>query len=170
VRTVVIGLGNPVRADDAVGLHVARGVRERLSRRAAAGTAPEAPGTRRRCCDVEELWAGGLRLVEAMSGYDRAILVDALSTREVAPGAIRRLPIEALGPCSTVTCAHDTSLPTALQMWREAGVPVPREITVFGIGAADLATLTERLTPSVAAAVSLAVEAVLAELDVEVHP
>lgn len=152
MRTVVIGVGNPLRADDAVGLHVARAVRARLGGRA---------------CDVDELWAGGLRLVEAMSGYDRAIVVDALAAGGVAPGALVRVPLTDLGPCRTVACAHDTSLPTALQLWREAGAPVPTQITVLGIGAEDLASLAEALTPAVAAAVPRAVEAVLRELDRE---
>ena len=154
MRTVVIGVGNPVRADDAVGLHVARAVRAR-----AGGT-----------CDVEELWAGGLRLVEAMSGYDRAIVVDALSGAGVAPGDLVRLPLDALGPCRSVACAHDTSLPVGLAVWREAGAPVPAEVTVLGVGAEDLVTLTEALSPAVAAAVPRAVEAVLAELAREVRP
>jgi hydrogenase maturation protease len=148
VRTVLIGVGNPVRADDAVGLHVARAVRAR------------APGA----CDVEELWAGGLSLVEAMSGYDRAIVVDALAGEGVAPGEVVRLGLDELGSCRTVTNPHDTSLPEGLALWREAGVAIPSRILVLGVGAVDLATLREELSPAVAAAVPRAVEAVLDEL------
>jgi hydrogenase maturation protease len=152
MRTVVIGVGNPVRADDAVGLHVVREVRDR----APAGA-----------CDVDELWAGGLRLVEAMTGYDRAIVVDALAGDGVAPGELVRLGLDDLGACRTMACAHDTSLPTALALWRAAGAAVPREITMLGIGAEDLSSLTEELTPAVAAAVPRAVRLVLGELERE---
>ena len=150
MRTVVIGIGNPVRADDAVGLHVARAVRERASG----------------ACDVEELWAGGLRLVEAMSGYERAIVVDALATEGVAPGSVVRVSLDDLGACRSVACVHDTSLPTGLALWREAGMDVPSRITVYGIGVEDL-SLREQLTPAVAAAVPRAAEAVLSQLDEE---
>lgn len=148
MRTVVIGVGNPVRADDAVGLHVAREVRAR------------AKGS----CDVEELWAGGLLLVETMSGYDRAIVVDALSGEGIAPGDVVALELESLGACRTVACGHDTSLPEGLALWRNAGVPVPGRITVLGVGAQDLVSLSEALTPAVGAAVPRAVEAVMNEL------
>jgi hydrogenase maturation protease len=148
MRTVVIGVGNPVRADDAVGLHVARAVRER------AGGA----------CDVEELWAGGLRLVEAMSGYDRAIVVDALAGEGIAPGMLIQLGLDELGPCRTVSCSHDASLPVGLALWRDAGVAVPDHITVLGVGASDLVSLRETLTAAVAAAVPRAVDAVMKEL------
>jgi len=152
--TVVIGIGNPVRADDAVGLHVARGVRERLASGGALAGAVE----------VEELWAGGLRLVEAMCGYDRAIVIDAMAADGVAPGSLHRLAVDDLGDCRTVTCAHDTSLPTALALCREAGASVPGNITVWGIGADDLVSLIEALTPAVAAAVPRAVDAVMGEI------
>lgn len=148
MRTVVIGIGNPVRADDAVGLHVARAVRT---------CAPQA-------CDVEELWAGGLRLVEAMSGYDRAIVVDALEGVGIAPGAVVRLGLDDLSPCRTVACGHDVTLPVGLELWRESGAPLPAKITVLGVGVKDLHTLCEGLTPEVAAAVPRAVNAVLDEL------
>jgi hydrogenase maturation protease len=69
MRTLVLGLGNPLLGDDAVGLKVAALVRERLG---------GAPGV-----DVEEEEAGGLRLMERMTGYDRAILVDAAATAGV---------------------------------------------------------------------------------------
>jgi hydrogenase maturation protease len=49
LRTLVLGLGNPLLGDDAVGLRVAALVRERLN---------GAPGV-----DVEEEEAGGLRLM-----------------------------------------------------------------------------------------------------------
>jgi len=139
-----------VRAYDAVGLHVARAVRQLSSG----------------ACDVEELWAGGLRLVEAMSGYERAIVVDALATEGVAPGSVVRVSLDDLGACRSVACVHDTSLPTGLALWREAGMDVPSRITVYGIGVEDL-SLREQLTPAVAAAVPRAAEAVLSQLDEE---
>ncbi|HUK67126.1 MAG TPA: hydrogenase maturation protease [Anaeromyxobacteraceae bacterium] len=145
----MIGVGNPVRGDDAVGLHVARGVRARVG--VDAG------------CDVAELWAGGLRLVEAISGYDRAVVVDAMAGAE-PPGTLRRMTVDDLGACRNVTCVHDVSLSTALELWRRAGVAVPARITVFGIQALEMSTLSERLTAPVAGAIPGAVEAVLHEL------
>jgi hydrogenase maturation protease len=150
VRTLVIGLGNPVRTDDGVGLAVARAVRERLD------------GTEG--VDVTELWAGGLRLTEAMSGYDCAVIVDALTSGEAAPGAVRRLELSDLKATRNVTSTHDTSLPTALEMWRILGLPLPAHISVWGVEGLDLETLSEELTEPVAAAVPVAAEAILAEL------
>jgi hydrogenase maturation protease len=149
MRTLIIGLGNAVRSDDSAGLAVARALRERLDGRAGV--------------DVVEMWHGGLGLAEAMSGYDRAVVVDAMATG-AAPGTVRRLAPGELEDTRNVTSTHDTSLPLALELWRRAGLPVPRSISVWGIEAADLETLGEDLTGPVAAAVPRAVSAILDEL------
>ena len=150
MSTIIIGLGNPVRGDDGVGLTVARVLRERL-----LGT----PGV-----DVAELWAGGLRLVEAMLGYDRAFVIDAMTTGEMPPGTVRRLSLADLGNARNATCIHDTSLPTALELWRRLGAAVPRDISIWGIEAGDTESFREELTDSVARAVPEAAEAILEEL------
>ena len=59
--------------------------------------------------DVEEEEAGGLRLMERMTGYDRAVLVDAAVTGG-APGTIRRLGPEDL-PTQRTAAAHGIDLP-----------------------------------------------------------
>jgi hydrogenase maturation protease len=152
MRTVVIGIGNPVRTDDAAGLAVARAVREGL------GDMPDV--------DVVELWAGGLRLVEAMDGYDRAVLIDAMVSQSVPAGTVRRLTLDDLGVAKNVTCVHDTSLPTALALWRLARLPVPDDIVVWGIEGEDMQTLSEELTPTVRRAVIGTAQAILDELHV----
>jgi hydrogenase maturation protease len=150
MRTIVIGLGNPVRADDGVGPAVARHLRERLA--GAEGVT------------VDELWAGGFRLAEAMVGYDRAILVDALQRGDRPPGSICRLSLSDLDGTRTTNCVHDASLPTALEAWRRLGVPLPRDISIWGIEAQDLESFSEELTTPVAEAVPRLVDAILQDL------
>ncbi len=151
MRTIVIGLGNPVRADDGVGLAVARLLRERLE-----GVDD---------IDVTELWAGGLRLAEAMSGYDRAIVIDALCTGDKRPGSVCRLDLSDLGSARTTTCVHDTSLPTAIEVWRRLGAPLPEEISVWGIEVESVDVVSEQFTEPVAQAVPRAAEAILDQLN-----
>lgn len=150
MRTIIIGLGNPVRSDDAVGLVVARLLRGRLGTDSGV--------------DVEELYAGGLRLVEAMVGYDRAVIVDAMATRTQPPGSVRRLRFEELARAHNITCVHDTSLPAALEIWRCSNVPVPKEITVWGIEGEDMLTFSEELSPPVSQGAEVAVQAIMDEL------
>ena len=156
VRTIVLGVGNPLRSDDAVGLHVARHVRERVSADPAV--------------EVVELWTGGLRLAEAMSGYERALLIDALGEGRAPAGSVCRLELSELGRARNLASAHDTSLPAALETWRALGLPLPASIVVFGIGAQDTQTLSESLSARVAEAVPVATRAVLDELQRQERP
>jgi len=151
MRTLVLGLGNPILSDDAVGLHVARELRTRLKAR------PDV--------DVDEGCRGGLRLMERMVGYDRAIVIDATRTKR-RPGAIGRLPVEAL-PMRHTASLHDADLVTALKLGREVGIdlPGPEDIVLIGIEAADVTTVSGKCSPEIAAAVPKAVEAVIAALD-----
>jgi hydrogenase maturation protease len=63
VKTLILGLGNPILTDDGVGVLVAEEVRSRL---------PEDTPI-----DITEVSVGGLTLMETMIGYDRVILIDA---------------------------------------------------------------------------------------------
>lgn len=136
-RTVVVGVGNPVLTDDGAGIRAAELLRSRL--------APGQP------VDVVELWAGGLRLMEAMVGYDSAVVIDAMTSGRVEPGTVVELEVSDLPVTRNVSCLHDTNLPIALELGREAGVPLPASIRIFGIEALDVTTYSERLTEPVAA-------------------
>ncbi len=139
MRTVVIGVGNTTLRDDGVGVSVAREIARHLEGHADA--------------EVIDLGAGGLRLMEAMAGYDRAIVLDALMSGVVAPGTTVELQLGDLVAARNLGCVHDMNLPVALEWGRAVGVSLPVEIRLFGVEAADVTTYGETLTPPVAAAV-----------------
>ena len=144
----MLGLGNPLLGDDAIGLRVAAVLRERLAGRGDV--------------DVREEEAGGLRLMEVMTGYERAIVVDA-AVSGAAPGTIRRLGPDEL-PTQRTAIAHGIDLPRALELGRSLGLPMPKVVRVVAIEAARVLEFSHELTPEVAAALEPAVAAVLTEL------
>jgi len=156
VRTLVIGLGNPILTDDGVGVKVAYAVQDALA------------STRRSDVTVTEASVGGLRLMELMMGYERVILIDALQHRDALPGTVWRMTLEDLrtiSPTQHSTCAHDTSLVTALEMGQEIGLPLPKDITIYAIGVENVTYFGEQPTPAVAEAIPQVTAAVLAELN-----
>jgi hydrogenase maturation protease len=155
VKTLVIGLGNPILTDDGVGVKVAYTVQDALA-------------STRWNVTVTEASVGGLRLMEMMMGYDRVILIDALQHRDTLPGTIRRMTLEDLrtiSPTQHSTCAHDTSLVTALEMGQEIGLPLPKNITIYAVGVENVTYFGEQPTPAVAEAIPQVTAAVLAELN-----
>jgi hydrogenase maturation protease len=181
-HTLVLGLGNPILGDDGVGWRVVEAAQEAWRR-----TADERPKTNDepkssmahrphlhlRCApaqvqvssviEFDFVSLGGLALMERLVGCDRAILVDAIQTRDGVPGAIYRLTLDDL-PTLHADAIHDASLKAALAVGRQLGARLPQGIVVIGIEAVNLWDFSESLSPQVAASVGRAAEMVLDEL------
>lgn len=143
MKTLVLGLGNPLLGDDAVGLRVAAALRGRLP--------PEV--------ELDEDYCGGLRLMERLAGYERVVIVDALVTGGHPPGLVLCLrpgEIETQHSGST----HDLSLSEALRLAATLGLPMPR-LDLVVIEAGKVLEFDEHLTPAVEAAVPRAARMVL---------
>ncbi|HEY68284.1 MAG TPA: hydrogenase maturation protease [Thermoflexia bacterium] len=151
LKTLVVGLGNPILTDDGVGIHVVRALAVRC---------------RRDDVTFAEASLGGLRLLDLIAGYERVVLVDAIQTRDGKPGDVHRLHPNDLRASLHSGSTHDLSLPGALALGRGMGMKLPDDeaITIIAIEVEDVLTFGEDCTPAVAAAIPRAVEAVLAEL------
>jgi hydrogenase maturation protease len=164
MKTLVLGLGNPILTDDGVGVRVAEAVREELEH--LRRTSDEA---RRKLDSVEvrEVSVGGLTLMEAMLGYDRVILIDALHRRDGQPGTVHRLTLDdlrAISPPQHTASAHDASLITALEAGQRMGLSLPMEIIIYAIEVENISDFSEELTPAVAQVAPQVKAAVLAEI------
>jgi hydrogenase maturation protease len=149
MKTLVIGLGNPILTDDGVGIYVVREV---------ARTLPPQPDV-----DLVELSVGGVALMEEMVGYERCILVDAMWTSEDQVGQVWVFDAGELPDTLNTASTHDADLPTALKLGRTLGAPLPEDtdIQIVAIGAREVLTFGESPTPAVAVAISEAVTRVL---------
>jgi hydrogenase maturation protease len=142
----VIGIGNPLRGDDAIGLLVARRVRELAD-----------PGV-----EVMELEGEPARLIDAWQGAQLAVVVDAVSSG--APeGTVMRFDAgaDSLPPSVSASSTHALGLGDAIELARALN-RLPERLIVFGIEAAGFVAGSE-LSPAVAAAIKPAAEAVLRE-------
>ena len=153
MRTILIGLGNPILTDDGVGVKVAYEIEHRLGENIPANLT------------ITEASVGGLRLMELLEGFDRAIIVDAIQTGNGHPiGSIFQLTLTDLreiSPTQHSASAHDTSLVTALDAGIEIGMKLPLDISIFAIEVENILDFNEQPTPAVAAAIPLVVDMVL---------
>jgi len=146
MRSLILGLGNAILGDDAVGLRVAREVAQQL--------APDGGVT------VAEEERGGLALLEQLAGFDRVLLIDAIQTG--APvGTLHHLGVDSV-PTQRTATAHGINLRMALEMGRRSGLSLPtnKAIAILGIEAGDVLTFAETLSPELEQAIPPAVEAV----------
>lgn len=111
---VILGLGNDLLGDDAIGLLAAEALR-----------GCERPGVA-----VRTSVQAGLYLLESLQGFEDAIVVDSVLGDH--PGTIRELRGAELHEVS-VPSAHYVGLPEALAIARESGLHVPRRLRIFGV-------------------------------------
>ncbi|MEM0456254.1 MAG: hydrogenase maturation protease [Nitrososphaerota archaeon] len=141
---IVIGLGNPILGDDAVGLVVASELKRRLGN----------------LVNIVELCAGGLTVAETMLGYRKAILVDALIEEGAVPGKILRLTFEDLKVTPKRFIGfHDMDLVTSIELIKAIEKEsFPDEIVIFGITIQKPGCYQEGLSECVKTAIPKCVE------------
>jgi hydrogenase maturation protease len=142
-RTLVLGLGNELAADDAVGLLAVRALREEL-----AGVA-----------DVVESGASGLALIEALAGRERAVIVDAILTGLRPPGTIVELGLDRIGRL-VAPSLHHAGLPELAAVAERLGLAFPSRTRVFALEVVDPYTLGGGLSEPVRAALPTLVDRV----------
>ena len=146
MRTVVIGVGNAYRGDDAVGLAVAERVRGRATDIEVV------------VCEQEPI-----QLLDAWAGADLALLVDAVSSG-AEPGRVHRLDATSEPVPASVFrgSTHAFGVAEVVELGRALG-RLPGKLLVFGVEGAEFRAGDE-LTPAVAAAVEPLVEELLEEV------
>jgi hydrogenase maturation protease len=147
-RTLVIGLGNPLRGDDGVGVRV-------IQQLASVQLPP----------DVEVMDGGtqGLGIVNAFEGRQRVILVDA-TDMGASPGCVARFTLEQalLIGADEHLSIHAAGLRDALLLAQALDM-LPDELVVFGVQPANTEWRTG-LSSAVEAVLPHLVAALLAEM------
>jgi hydrogenase maturation protease len=142
-KTLVLGLGNDLLCDDAIGLRVARVLRERLV---------DLPGVQ-----VEECSEMGLALLDFVIGFDTLVLVDAIQLRNVPPGSVHALDADQLqalpqgGP-------HFLGVSEVLALGSQLGLSVPSQVKIFAIEVEDPYSIQTEMTSPLNAALPGIVE------------
>jgi hydrogenase maturation protease len=140
-RTIVLGMGNPILCDDAVGIRLARDFQAR------AGDRPHVDY-------VVDCSVGGLNLLDLVAGYDRLIVFDSIRGGGGPPGAWYEMTGESFRETMNLTNVHDANFTTALELGRLMGthLPRPEHVHIFAVEIADNITFSERMTPELEAA------------------
>ena len=146
-RIMVVGIGNPDRGDDSVGLRVA----SRL-----AGHLPQGVGLAGRSGDI-------LGLVQDWAAYDALICIDAAAPIGQA-GRIHRLDAAdgQLPPGVSLTSSHAFGLAETIALARELCL-LPATVTVYAIEGACFEAGAP-MSPKVAAAIDDVAERVIEEV------
>lgn len=143
MRTLVAGFGNELRGDDGFGIAVCHRLKDE------------------RCAEVEilEVGTGGLQMAqELLSGYDRLIIVDAM-TRGGVPGQVYVLEVESVERAKEIDL-HLAVPKDAMSVAQAMGV-LPRQVFMVGCEPLQVDELAMALSVPVQAAVDVAVGQVM---------
>jgi hydrogenase maturation protease len=142
---LVLGLGNDILTDDAVGLHVVAAVRRAL--------------THLPLVEVKATTEMGLALLDEIAGREGVIIVDSVQTGRFPTGHIHDLGLEDL-PTLLTTSPHFLGVRETLALGAMVGLEMPENVRLVAVEVADPFTLGQEMTPAVAAAVPVATELV----------
>lgn len=149
-RILVLGLGNDLLTDDAIGLHVARDIGRRLA------------GNEK--VDVRESAEMGLALLDLIVGYRALVLVDSIQTRNAQPGFVHEID-DANLKLLPGGAPHLLGVGETLALGRQLGMTMPQSVTIFAVEVEDALTLATQMTPALRAAFPGIVERVLTAVE-----
>ncbi|UCD22716.1 MAG: hydrogenase maturation protease [Chloroflexota bacterium] len=149
MKTLVLGLGNPILCDDGVGIRVAHEVGNQLNN-------PHVT--------VAETSAAGFSLLDSIVGYDKVIIIDAIQTQKGQAGQIYHMEPEDFSLTKHLSSPHQINLVTALELGEMLNLTMPREISIFAVEAKDITSFSEKCTPEVEQVIPEAVKMVMDEL------
>jgi len=151
MRTLVIGIGNPILGDDGIGIWAARLLKEN--------------SVKLEDVKVKELCRGGVSLMEEMLGYEQVLIIDAINTKRGRPGNVYAMKPEEFKETQHLSSPHDLDFTAALKLGEKfAPEQMPKEITIYAIEIGTALTFTEQLTPAVEAAGRKVAETILKNL------
>ncbi len=146
-KALVLCLGNDIIADDAVGIHAARLLSERVAHLA----------------DIEESAVSGVALLEIFVDYQRAIIVDAIYTQKHPPGTIIEMKPSDLDRV-VAPSPHYAGLPELMDMAEQMDLVFPQDIVIFAMEVQDPLTIGAEMTQPIIDALPKLVERVEQQL------
>ena len=133
MNTLVLGIGNPILTDDAVGIKIARELEELK------------PGL-----TVEHTDEAAIALLDLIMDYDKLIIIDSIKTGKGKPGELYKLGLEDFKPNMDYISSHGMDIATAFEVGRTLGCDMPRTVSIYAVEVKDNTNFNEQCTPEVA--------------------
>ncbi len=120
MKTVIIGLGNPIVGDDAIGIKVMEYIRDTFT----------LPMNTEILADIS---IAGLGLVELFRGYNKVILIDSIQTGKHPIGTVILLRHEEFSLALHTYDHHNMDIFTSLEFSNQIFDDIPKDIEIIGI-------------------------------------
>ncbi len=130
MKTLILGMGNPILGMDGVGILVARALEGRV-----VGA------------DIKTMSEMNLEILEALAGYEKVYLIDAAAGTGKRIGDLLILP--RVEPTLHLHSTHGLHFFELMRLGKELGYFLPESIRIFGIEIGCEVCFEEALTPEI---------------------
>ncbi len=129
---LILGLGNDLLTDDAIGLRITAEARRWLSDSD--------------YITIRQTTEMGLALLDEITGFDELVIVDAIQTGGVAPGFVHEIQGTSLSRVPLVS-PHFVGIGELLALARELHLKVPGKVRIFAVEVEDPFTVGTHMSP-----------------------
>jgi hydrogenase maturation protease len=133
MKTLVLGMGNTLLSDDGIGIITKRYLEHRFNNE---------PGI-----DFVETSWGGFRIIDIITGYDYAVIVDSIKSANKPKGYIYHFKAKDFLPTLRLTSYHDINFTTALKLAETLNAKIPADIDIFAVEVENNYTISEHIDP-----------------------
>ena len=117
-RILILGLGNDIHMDVGIPVKLTEDLQTILK--------PE-------IFDFENLFVGGLELLEYINGYKGVVFIDTMKTDEETPGRVHVFSVDNYRETLHLSCRHDVSFLMSLEIGKTLSFNITDEIMIIGI-------------------------------------
>ena len=146
MKTIILGLGNPILTDDAIGFRMVQELKEEI---------PD--------LEVSEVSEAGIALLDHVIGYDKLIIIDSIKTGKGKPGGLYKLELEDLKPTMDFSSSHGVDIATAFKVGEGLGYRMPKHVSIYAVEVRDNTTFGERCTEEVEERIPFIVRQIIEE-------
>ena len=146
MKTIILGLGNPILTDDAIGFRIAQELKHKTSE-----------------LEVIEASEAGIALLDHMIGYDKLIIIDSIKTGKGKPGELYKLELEDLKPAMDFSSSHGVDIATAFKVGEGLGYRMPKHVSIYAVEVRDNTAFGEKCTEEVEERIPFIVRQIIEE-------
>ncbi|NOX90752.1 MAG: hydrogenase maturation protease [Calditrichaeota bacterium] len=133
MKTLILGLGNPVLGDDSIGIRLVSDLENRFRK------------NKNITCKTSS--QSGLYLLDLLINYDRVIFIDSVIDAKFPVGHIQLLPVHQEALQIRGCSPHYIGIQSVLAIGRKMNLNMPRRLFVIGIVIHDGMHISEHLSP-----------------------
>lgn len=117
-RVLVLGIGNDIQQDVGIPVRLTEDLRGLLKSRS---------------IDFENLFVGGLELIEYINGYKGIVFIDTIKTDKGNPGRVHVFSPDKYRETLHLSCRHDVSFQMSLEIGKTLGFNITDKMLIIGI-------------------------------------